>query len=238
MDISESLIQDDDQAAWIVTYADLMTLLLVFFVLLYSLTSLDNYEFKLAAESIEVKIGDRKQVVTLLDILDAPERIDRQITIEDLTGLHSRNDEILKDIQKVIDRKDLGDYLSFTVLDSQIIIQIRGKVLFQSGYAILNPEAYSILDELIQVIKAYPEYDVNIKGHTDNLPISTQQYPSNWELSAIRATTVLKYFIQKKVSPKRLTATGYGDSLPLVPNDTEEHRVKNRRVEFVLEKKK
>ena len=87
------------------------------------------------------------------------------------------------------------------------------------------------------IAREYPEYTINIKGHTDDIPIATERFPSNWELSAVRATTVLKYLIGKGISARRLTATGYGDSDPLVPNTSDRNRAVNRRVEFVLEKK-
>ena len=90
---------------------------------------------------------------------------------------------------------------------------------------------------MIDLFMAFPEYTINIKGHTDNIPIATRQFPSNWELSAIRATTVLKHLISRGIAPKRLTATGYGDKIPLEPNTTDANRARNRRVEFVLEKK-
>ena len=114
---------------------------------------------------------------------------------------------------------------------------MRGQVLFASGSADFRESAAPILDEIVNIIRAYSEYKVNIKGHTDDVPISTPQFPSNWELSAVRATTVLKYLISKGVNPFRLTATGYGELLPLVPNESSENRATNRRVEFVLEKK-
>jgi chemotaxis protein MotB len=109
-------------------------------------------------------------------------------------------------------------------------------VLFNSGSATLNKNALPILDKIARLLFEYPEYNINIKGHTDNVPISTKQFPSNWDLSAIRATTVLKYLIQKGIKPERLTATGYGDVMPLVPNTSAENRAINRRVEFVQEK--
>jgi len=94
-----------------------------------------------------------------------------------------------------------------------------------------------LLDDIISMVNEYNEYNVNIKGHTDNRPIRTLQFPSNWELSAIRATTVLKFLVDGGVDAKRLTATGYGSKLPLASNTSEKNRAKNRRVEFVLEKK-
>lgn len=92
------------------------------------------------------------------------------------------------------------------------------------------------MDEIAQIIQEFPDFNVNIKGHTDNVPISTNKFPSNWELSAIRATTVLRRLTEKGIGAERLTATGYAELLPLGPNDTDEDRQKNRRVEFVLEK--
>jgi chemotaxis protein MotB len=118
-----------------------------------------------------------------------------------------------------------------------LVIQIRGQVLFPSGSATLSREAESIMDQIARIVSRYTEYMVNIKGHTDNVPISTAKFDSNWELSALRATSVLKYFIKRGINPLRLTATGYADILPLVPNNSDENRSRNRRVEFVLEKK-
>ena len=127
-----------------------------------------------------------------------------------------------------------GIYLQ--VLDGKIVIRIHGKLLFPTGSTRLNKRAEPILDDIISILKEYAEYSINIKGHTDNVPISTPQYASNWELSAIRATTVLRYLIKSGVNPKRLTATGFGDMFPRVPNTSEKNRAINRRVEFVLEK--
>ena len=117
------------------------------------------------------------------------------------------------------------------------MVQIRGTALFDSGDAKLKKTAEPILNELIAIFIAYDDYSVNIKGHTDNVPIGTLRFPSNWELSAIRATNVLRYLIKEGINPVRLTATGYGSLMPLVPNTSQKNRAVNRRVEFVLEKK-
>ena len=231
-------LMEEEQAGWIVTFADLMTLLLVFFVLLYSVSSLDLEKFKKAISSIQVSLGEEEPSIRLLDITGGVGSPDKKISLEEITGLRPRKQRIMKEINKFIEQKKLGEHVNVKIYKGKVITQIMGKALFESGSAEFVSEGKPILDEIIEVIKRFPEYDINIKGHTDDVPISTERFPSNWELSAIRATTVLKYLIQEEVDPARLTATGYGELLPLVPNDTPENRARNRRVEFVLEKKK
>ena len=227
----------EDEKVWLVTYADLMTLLLVFFVLLYSISSLNMEKFKRAIQAIQVSLGETNPRVGLMDLVNVPEARDQKFLIEDLTGLRSREQEMLESLNEVISDKNQSENILVYAKDGKIIIQIRGTILFASGSAEFNEPAIPILKEIVNIIQTYPEYDVNIKGHTDDIPIETVQFPSNWELSAVRATTVLKFLIGGGVNPHRLTATGYGELLPLVPNDSAENRATNRRVEFVLEKR-
>jgi chemotaxis protein MotB len=245
--ITESLTDEDGVADWLVTFADLMTLLLVFFVLLFSLSTFNVEKYKEILESIRVNPGNGEPTSTLLEFIEIPDIMQTELTLEQLTGLkpkpektppgQSQNTEdILEDINQYITQKHLGEYVVLEVLDGKIVIRIRGKVLFPTGSARLSQSAEPILDEVISILGEYREYSINIKGHTDNIPISTPQFESNWELSAIRATAVLKYLIKQGISPKRLTATGFGDMFPLVPNTSEPNRAINRRVEFVLEK--
>jgi len=229
------IIEDDEEATWLVTYADLMTLLLVFFILMYAISSMNLLKFKNALTSIQVNLGEEKPGVGLLEIIK-PEKWDQKVSLADLSGLKTRENEMLSDIDDLIQEKQLGQHIIAQISEGKIHIQIRGKVLFNSGAAQLNDEAKPILDKIIDIIQDYAEFNVNIKGHTDNTPISTVQFASNWELSAIRATTVLKYLIDGEINPMRLTATGYGDLLPLVANTSAENRAINRRVEFVLER--
>jgi len=230
------IIEDDNEVTWLVTYADLMTLLLVFFVLMYAISSLNLIKFKHVISSIQVNLGEKNPGMGLLEIVKVPERLDKKVSLADLSGLKSRENEMLGDLDDLIQEKKLGKHIIAQISEGKIYIQIRGKVLFDSGAAQLNEDAKPILDKIIDIIQDYEEFNVNIKGHTDNTPISTAQFASNWELSAIRATTVLKYLIDGEVNPMRLTATGYGDLLPLVANDSAENRAINRRVEFVLER--
>jgi chemotaxis protein MotB len=230
------IIEDEDEATWLVTYADLMTLLLVFFIIMYAISSINLIKFRSALASIQFSSGQTNSGIGLLEIVK-PEQLDKKVSLADLTGLKSREKEMLGDIDDLIQKKQLGKHIIAKISEGKIYIQIRGKVLFDSGAAQLNDDAKPILDKIVGIIQDYEEFNVNIKGHTDNTPISTAQFASNWELSAIRATTVLKYLIDGEVSPMRLTATGYGDLLPLVTNNSAENRATNRRVEFVLERK-
>jgi len=113
---------------------------------------------------------------------------------------------------------------------------VSGGTFFKSGKAKLNPMAALVFDDIAEVVRGYPEYKVNIHGHTDDRPIKSKKFPSNWELSSMRATSVLRFLVARNIDPSRLAATGNADSVPIVPNDTHANRAKNRRVEFVLEK--
>ncbi len=243
---SEVLIENDERAEWLITYADLMSLLLVFFVLLFSLSTFKVEKFEKLLESIRVNPGSGEPSASLIEFMELPEALNTELSIEQFTGLKTKKkakpgvdqaeDEILDDINHFITQKRLGKHVVLEVLDGKIIIRVRGKILFRSGKARLSSTADPILDEITSVINEYQEYSVNIKGHTDNVPISTSKFASNWDLSALRATSVLKYLIKKGVPSKRLTATGFGDLFPVVPNNSKRNKAINRRVEFVLEK--
>jgi chemotaxis protein MotB len=248
--ISE-LLEDESTGGWLVTYGDLMTLLLTFFILLFSISSMNLEKFRQALAAIQVSLGEKRPPVQLLHIMDAPpesvvviqedesprfvtQKPQQKITMENLVGLKSR--DIYRDVQRFIHKQEVGNHVMVSIDGSKIIIRVTGKVLFESGIAILNPEATPILNDITKIIAQYPEYRLRIEGHSDDIPISTPQFPSNWELSAVRATTVLRYLINKGLDPHRLTATGYGSLFPLAPNTSEANRARNRRVEFVLEK--
>ena len=231
---NNNFINYDDDATWLVTYADLMTLLLVFFVLLYSLASFEKEKYKSKVESVLEQLEQNQKADGVL--LDLSEETDRKISLEDITGLRSREVTLFKMVNNLVRKTDQNQNITTQSQNGKIIITVSGETLFSSGSAKLNPGALPVFNQMIQIFDKFPEYTVNIKGHTDNIPISTPVFPSNWELSAIRATTVLRYLISMGISPQRLTATGYGDIMPQVPNTTDKNREKNRRVEFVLEK--
>lgn len=229
---------EEDSLDWIVTYADLMTLLLVFFVLLFSISSLNLERFKAAITSIQASLGETTPAIGLMDLIGGDGVLDKSTRIDEIIGIRSRQQDILAEIEAMIAQRGMGDRIDVFARDGAIVIHIRGAVLFDSGLAELTAEGRPILEAIGRIVEKFSEYGINIKGHTDNVPIATQQFPSNWDLSAIRATTVLKYFIHRGINPGRLTATGYGEVLPVADNRTPDGRARNRRVEFVLQKQK
>ena len=213
---------------WMTTFADMAILLLTFFILYYSLSSIANNKFK------EAILGTESASIGLLELMDS---IERKETIEVLTGLKS--DNILSDIQHVADRESMNEIMDISTDRTKIVIRIPGGSLFEPGNADLNlSKSKPVLDEIVRLLDTYPRYRISVQGHTDDSPISTDRFPSNWELSSARATAVLRYFIDKNINPKRLTATGYADIFPIASNDSELGQATNRRVEFVLEKEK
>jgi len=241
--MTEMFETDEQGNAWIVTFADMMTLILVFFILLYTLSKFEDEAYRNLVSSVEVLDGDGNQV----SVIDYARRSGRDPeplkVVEDMLGLNPSNQVIdlmepiiVKELKSMIESSDLSESVELAVSGDQINIQIDGRYLFSTGKADLKDEALVIFANLSHMFREYADYRIAIRGHTDDRDIDTEQFPSNWELSAIRATTVLRYFNRQGVDPERMTATGYADFLPLVDNSTPENRARNRRVEFVLEK--
>lgn len=233
---------DDSTGSWIVTYSDLITLMLTFFVLLYSISTVEVNKFRQILQSIQLGFG--KEVVVIEDPnnfvgqghefekIDADENVINPAIIEE-----NRKKKILMEIQDIIHRHRLHDNVVVSLENSKVIVRIKDRLVFNSGSTEIQQAADPVLVEIADIFKSYPDYTIDIAGHSDNVPISTPVFPSNWELSSYRATTVLRFFIDLGVDPFRMTATGYADLLPIAPNNSPENRAQNRRVEFILEKK-
>ena len=212
---------EEGAPAWMATFSDMVTLMLVFFILMYAIASKNVQTFKSAI------IGAEAKSIGVLEALNAVE------VEESLKKLKpEQSDDILSGMSDAAEDTDMTVETSA----SKIVVRVPGASLFKPGEADLQLEARSLLDAVIKEVNKHPEYKVHIQGHTDDEPISTEKFPTNWELSSSRATAVLRYFVDKGAEPERMTATGYADTFPLGRNDTAPGRAKNRRVEFVLEK--
>ncbi|CAI2718639.1 OmpA family protein [Nitrospina watsonii] len=225
-DFSEEVLDERSGQAWLMTFADMFTLLLTYFIILYSLSSVNMNRFK------EAILGEEKASIGLLELLDSAEV---KQSLDVLTGL--KTDNILNEVKNVAQAESLSEVMTISTDQSKVIVKVPSESLFDEGSARLNLErGKEVLDELIRITEKYPYYRININGHTDNVEIPNARFASNWELSSARATSVLRYFLDQNIEPKRLTATGFADTFPIATNKTERGRALNRRVEFVLEK--
>ena len=215
-------VMEEDTPAWMVTYADMVTLLLTFFILYYSIAAQNLGKFK------EAIMGEEQTNIGLIELIDT---MTIRTSLNEWTGF--QNNTLLTAIEKVTTDQIILDSGQDR---SRVVVRIPGRTLFKPGSADLEKAGWSSLSEIVNIFKKYPDYKINIQGHTDDLPVASERFPTNWELSASRATAVLRFLYDKGIDPIRMTATGYADTFPLGPNTTVEERAKNRRVEFVLEK--
>jgi chemotaxis protein MotB len=190
---------------------------------MYAIASKNVSTFKSAIIGAEAKS---------IGVLEALNAVEIQETLRNLQT--TKSPDIISEISELAEDMNLD----IEVSNAKIIVRVPGASLFKPGQSDLQLSARSVLDEVVTVINKYPDYKIHIQGHTDDESISTEKFPTNWELSAGRATAVLRYLYDKGAEPERMTATGYADTFPLARNDTVPGRAKNRRVEFVLEKEK
>lgn len=243
----DDIAEEEGAPAWMVTFADLVTLLLVFFILLFSISSVEKERFKSVLSSIQIALNQSKPVASQIIIEQVPVIASTPADIEpiipqpDSSDIKEDKEEsdieaLVNDIETMIQEQRLGEFVYVYTEGDRIIIRIKGTILFPSGDVELFDDAYPIFNDIFYLFKKYNDYNIDIKGYTDNAPIATSHFPSNWELSAVRATTVLRFFIDQGIDPVRMSATGYADLFPISSNETEAGRAQNRRVEFVLEK--
>lgn len=267
--------------AWLATFADLMSLLMCFFVLLLSFATIDAVRFKKMAESMKDAFGVQREIPASEIVkgtsvikqefspstIPEPSPIDeiRQQTIDEerehldieeqkkeSTETDSESDidaEMKQAVQEQIEKEVkeeaelLKEILSEEIDEglvaveteqTKIIIRIQEKGSFSSGSASLDPGFFEVMDRISAAIADAPGQIV-VAGHTDNIPISTSRFRSNWELSSARAVTVLHAMLRNPaIDQQRVLVEGHADSNPLVPNDSSENRAKNRRVELVI----
>ena len=213
--------------SYMVLYANLMTLLMTFFIVLVSMGTIEE-------EKVKVGLGAFRESLLSggLGILwgNIPVTFDYLIEQERI--------KIKKEISTSLKKNLEGtpeEGISVTTTKEGVFIKFSEKVMFELGEADLKPEAKKILEKIVPLLKDYSRsYNIRIEGHTDNLSIHNKRFPSNWELSAARAISVVKYFQEKELSSERLSAIGYGEYRPLVPNDTAEDRALNRRIEILI----
>ncbi|MCW8930671.1 MAG: flagellar motor protein MotD [Gammaproteobacteria bacterium] len=231
---------------WLVSYADFITLLFAFFVVMYAISSVNEGKYRVLSDSLNEVFQSRPTSPSPIqfdnalqnqpsmsedpDFIDIPvPENDKNLTPPDNPELETLSKDITEAVQPLID----DDLISVKKNDFWLEIDIKSSILFKSGRASLSEDAEDVLATIASLLKEYPN-DVQVEGFTDNVPIKTQFFPSNWELSSSRAASVVHLFEEEGVDPKRMLAIGYGQHRPTNDNSTEEGRNANRRVNLVI----
>lgn len=211
---------------WLLTYADLITLLLVYFVVMFAFSNTDLKKFQALAGSLRAAFGTAD-----IEVLSGG----RSPGLGVLSELPQMNREFLH-ISNVVSQmareQGLQNSISVNMRRDGVVIGIATGVLFDSGSAEIRPESQKTLDAIAALLAPLSN-EIRIAGHTDDIS-PVPDWPSNWELSTARAVTVVRYLAAHKIDARRLSAVGFGEYQPLLPNDTPEHRTLNRRVEILI----
>ena len=241
----------ENNERWLVTYSDLITLLLIFFVIMYAMSNIDVAKFLTLSESLNAALDPSNQIPlqnlgTTALLADqnpsAGHQTGAQVTSlskPQLAQFHAmlKEDEVFSHLfarlKSYINKHGLSQSVSVQNQQRGIQITLRDVVFFQTGEDTLRSGAQQDLLDLAPFLKQIPN-NIVVEGFTDNVPIHTAMFPSNWELSVGRAVNVVKYLIASGISPQRLAATGYGQFHPLVPNTSDYNRQLNRRVNIVI----
>ena len=215
--------------AWMATYGDMVTLLLCFFVLLFSFATLDVQKFKAIAVSMNGSLGvlDSGMTLSMEPLVNSFPADSPTEEVEEFKKLYEEMSEYIKE-------NNLEASITLRLDERGLLVRFLDNVLFDSGKADLTPNARDIINKVAEIIRQNDK-NIRIEGHTDNVPINTFRFPSNWELSTTRAVNVVKYLIEVNgINAYRLSASGYSDQHPVADNNTAEGRQKNRRVDMVI----
>ncbi len=213
---------------WLLTYADLITLLLAFFIVMYSMSKVDAKKFGAMTQALQsILHGKGIAVLQGQANLVSTTTPGGALKVGDLKLLQTK-------ITKMAKEMGLQDKINAGMDQRGLVIRISESAFFDPGRAELKPDAIKVLDIISGLLIQIPNH-IRIEGHTDNVPISTEKFPSNWELSVNRATVCVRYLIEKhNFPPEKISALGYGEYRPIADNGTLEGRGKNRRVDIVV----
>ena len=234
----------ENHERWLVSYADFITLLFAFFVVMYAVSSINEGKYKILSGSLITAFKNTTasagaaQPTHLEPIIKKEEQQDGMIKIIEENKIQriqkqEKMQSIAKSILQVLEPLVSNGKVRVTQSNLGITIEINASVLFSPGEALLSDHSSETLRAVAQVLMNH-DHEIQVEGHTDNQPISTVHFPSNWELSTARASSVIRLFIESGVDGQRMTALGYGENRPMDTNDTIEGRMRNRRVSIMI----
>lgn len=240
--------EPENHERWLVSYADFITLLFAFFVVMYSVSSVNEGKYRVLSDALEAAFRAPASSLNPVNVgrggqptaFDPSNPVMIQLPRMPLAHFIPEKEEEV-DIDRIAE--NVENALE-TLIDQELVsvkkdglsleIELKSRILFPSGSAQLASTAKPILLQLADIIRGF-DYPVRVEGYTDNVPISTRQFPSNWELSAARASSVVRLISSAGIDPLQLTASGFGEFRPVANNETEEGRASNRRVVVVVD---
>ncbi|OIR15936.1 motility protein B [mine drainage metagenome] len=233
--------EHDNHERWMVSYADFITLLFAFFVVMYGISSVNEGKYRVFSVSVNQafgangKAGEGSGIKLTEDEIFFKSLVDRRNAR--LAEKQRKQNERMQNLAQTLNAAMATFVKSGQMNVSQngrgVELEINASALFNQGEADIQPEAKKTLADAAKVL-ADNDFAIEVEGHTDNMPISTNRFPSNWELSSARASSVVRLFIDQGIIAKRLKAVGEADNQPVVPNDTPENRARNRRVTITV----
>ncbi len=232
--------EKENSERWVLTYADVMNLLLIFFIILFVISQVDTNKFNELSQSLGKAFSfGTSSGETLITLPNGGTELQSGIPgVSGGSGGKSEEEQmedVRKEIEQKVEEEQLGDKIDVVIEERGIKISIKAQYLFPSGSAQINPEVMSNILSIGDVLKSLSGNMIRVEGHTDTDPIKTSSYPSNWELASARAGNVLRILVEKcGISPEKICAVSYGEFQPLVPNDSEVNKAKNRRVDIVI----
>ncbi|PCK21829.1 flagellar motor protein MotB [Bacillus pumilus] len=230
--------------SWLIPYADLLTLLLALFIVLFASSSIDAAKYEQMAKSFNVVFTGGTGVMDQSSMQSTEEtensdQIKKSAEEDEEAKAKARDQAVLTKVKKQVDsfitNKNLGSKLETKLTDEGLLITIEDSIFFDSGRAVIRPQDVPLAKEISKLLVINPARDIVISGHTDNVPIRNSEFESNWYLSAIRAVNFLNILLENSsLDQENFSTKGYGEFKPIASNDTAEGRSKNRRVEVLI----
>lgn len=240
---AEDHVCPEGAPAWLATMGDLMSNLLVFFVLLLSFANTDRQVFQQTMESIQTYLGvigtsssQSFGADSLIEWQKTPSSPCEVTRMDQPNPTPTMDQKIMQKVQQTIASNGLSRVVVAESSERGVSVRVTGNALFKPGSDLLLPISFVFLDEIVRIAQEFP-YELSIEGHTDDSSVDSTEFPTNWHLSMARSIAVLRYMIDRgKIDPGRIVPSGFGSTRPLFPNDSPEHRAANRRVEFVFKR--
>ncbi|MEE9498603.1 MAG: flagellar motor protein MotB [Nitrospinaceae bacterium] len=225
---------------WVITFADMVTLLMVFFILLFAIGTVEQDKWRQIKESLREALGaDAIEELGTRQGLDVIQtQVDEQTVhaVDEVGAMVNREmEDIISEVEEFVFKNKLSGEVRVSSDERGAVITISDVVVFPPGSADMTSRGRKTLRQVFDVLKQF-NYNVKVEGHTDNTPIHTLRYPSNWELSASRAAEVAHMLIDDGYPPERLSVEGFAEFRPIVPNTSAQNRSRNRRIEVVYQR--